>query len=115
MPKRLPTPCNYPGCPNLVEPGERYCPEHKTQHYRRQNERRGTAAQRGYDARWQKVREMYLRQHPLCEMCEREGRVTPATMVHHKQPIRHGGEVLNMENLMAVCRACHDRIHSKKS
>ncbi|WP_027718763.1 HNH endonuclease [Desulfovirgula thermocuniculi] len=113
MPK-LPTPCSYSGCPNLVEAGKRYCPEHMRQYYRHQSEKRGTAAQRGYDSRWQRVREMYLRRHPLCELCEQEGRITPATIVHHKQPIKHGGHALDMENLMSVCRECHIRLHTGK-
>nr|WP_245574390.1 HNH endonuclease signature motif containing protein [Desulfovirgula thermocuniculi] len=57
---------------------------------------------------------MYLRRHPLCELCEQEGRITPATIVHHKQPIKHGGHALDMENLMSVCRECHIRLHTGK-
>jgi 5-methylcytosine-specific restriction protein A len=57
---------------------------------------------------------MYLREHPLCEMCERKGWVVPATMVHHVKPIKQGGAVLDMENLMALCRRCHDKIHKGK-
>ncbi|MGB9845924.1 MAG: HNH endonuclease signature motif containing protein [Desulfotomaculales bacterium] len=34
-------------------------------------------------------------------------------MVHHKRPIKAGGQALDMENLMSVCRACHDKIHGK--
>lgn len=114
MAAKLKRPCAYPGCPALVSAG-RFCERHKRQDYRVDNARRGTAAQRGYDGRWQRVREMYLRQHPLCEVCEAEGRVTPATMVHHKQPIKAGGRALDIENLMAVCVMCHNKIHSKKS
>ncbi|MGB9903058.1 MAG: HNH endonuclease [Desulfotomaculales bacterium] len=113
MPKRLKKPCAWPGCPELVEAGQRFCIEHDRQRRRQEDERRGTAAQRGYDARWQKVREMYLRQYPLCELCEKKGRIIPATMVHHKRPIKAGGQALDMENLMSVCRACHDKIHGK--
>lgn len=102
---QLKRPCAHPGCPEVVS-GTRYCERH-----RRCDDRRDTAARRGYDGRWQRLREMYLRRHPLCEVCEREGRVTPAVIVHHRKPIKRGGHPLDVENLMSVCRACHDKLH----
>ena len=51
---------------------------------RRDNDsRRGSARQRGYTSAWQKARAAYLAQHPLCVFCERDGRVTAATVVDH--------------------------------
>ncbi|MEW6047007.1 MAG: HNH endonuclease signature motif containing protein [Bacillota bacterium] len=50
---------------------------------------------------------------PLCELCLAEGRVTPAEMVHHKVPLREGGELLDMGNLVSVCRACHAKLHRR--
>lgn len=47
-----------------------------------------TAAQRGYGYKWQKARAEFLRSHPLCVMCEAEGRVTAATVVDHITPHR---------------------------
>jgi 5-methylcytosine-specific restriction enzyme A len=47
-----------------------------------------TTAERGYGAKWQRARENYLYLHPLCVMCEAEGRVTAATVVDHKDPHR---------------------------
>jgi 5-methylcytosine-specific restriction protein A len=81
---------------------------------KRYDDRRGSAAARGYDARWDKAREAYLNRNPLCEMCEKEGRTTPAVLVHHKKPIDEGGERLNPDNLMALCRECHEKIHGRK-
>ena len=61
MPRRLKTPCRWPGCPELVEvPG--YCEKHKTKASREHDQRRGTAAERGYDWRWQKYRLWFLKQ-----------------------------------------------------
>ncbi|WP_233094693.1 HNH endonuclease [Delftia acidovorans] len=34
-----------------------------------------TAAQRGYGYKWQKAGERFLREHPLCLMCQVQGRV----------------------------------------
>ena len=44
-------------------------------------ERRGSARQRGYTARWERARRLYLAEHPTCVMCEREGRIAAATVV----------------------------------
>jgi 5-methylcytosine-specific restriction protein A len=53
------------------------------QRNREHDRRRGSFRQRGYDARWDKARAAYLRQHPMCVMCERAGRQVPATVVDH--------------------------------
>jgi 5-methylcytosine-specific restriction protein A len=52
------------------------CPEHATA----VDQRRGSAAQRGYGARWQRIRARKLRRNP---MCERPGCVQPAVDVDH--------------------------------
>lgn len=70
---------------------------------------RPTAAQRGYGSRWQKARAGYLRKHPLCVMCEREGRTTIATVVDHIKP--HGGDkelFWDSSNWQALCKECHN-------
>lgn len=81
----------------------------------RTKDQRPPSSQRGYDARWRKVRAMKLRANPLCEECEKGKVLTPASMVHHIVPIEEGGEVLDLENLMALCESCHDKKHSKNS
>lgn len=70
---------------------------------------RGSAASRGYGHRWQIARTGFLNQHPLCARCETEGRVSPATVVHHK--IAHKGDkslFWDRSNWEAVCQPCHD-------
>lgn len=52
---------------------------------------------------------MKLEQQPMCEECERRGRLTPAQMVDHIVPINKGGAPLDMENLQSLCNACHAR------
>lgn len=44
------------------------------------------ANERGYTYRWQQARARYLGKHPLCCMCEEEGKVTAATVVDHIKP-----------------------------
>jgi 5-methylcytosine-specific restriction protein A len=69
---------------------------------------RDSAAKRGYDRRWQQLRERYLAEHPLCETCEAIGRTTAAIDVHHVVPVRADpSRRLDWTNLRAVCKACH--------
>ena len=110
MPWKPKKPCAWPGCPELTD--RRYCEKHSAMQPKRED-KRPSSNKRGYDSRWEKVRLMYLREHPLCELCEKEGKLVPAVLVHHKKPIRQGGEVLDEANLMAVCRPCHDWLHRK--
>ena len=42
-----------------------------------------TTAQRGYGGKWQRARLAYLAKHPLCRMCEAQGKVTAANVVDH--------------------------------
>ena len=67
----------------------------------------GTA--RGYGYKWQKARERFLREHPLCCYCERIGRVTLATVVDHVVPHK-GDESLfwDESNWQPLCKPCHD-------
>ena len=52
---------------------------------------------------------------PLCEECLKHGIEKPLELVHHVLPIETYPELrLVMENLMSLCRNCHDEIHSKK-
>lgn len=70
-----------------------------------------TTAERGYDHRWRDLSERKRRENPLCEECEREGTVTPATEVHHVVPIAQAPHLrLQWANLMSVCSACHAKL-----
>jgi 5-methylcytosine-specific restriction endonuclease McrA len=73
------------------------------------DDRRGTAASRGYGHKWRKVRLDYLAQHPLCVMCERLGQVTAATVVDHKEPHRGDQKLFwSRSNWQALCKPHHD-------
>lgn len=102
-PRKLPTPCNYPNCPNLTH--DRYCDEHKGQ----ADAHRGTAAERGYDARWRKYRKWFLKRNPLCVECLKEGRTEPATVVDHVTPHRGDMELFwDTSNHAALCLSHHN-------
>jgi 5-methylcytosine-specific restriction endonuclease McrA len=67
-----------------------------------------TSTARGYGYRWQRAREQHLAQHPLCVMCQAEGRVTAATVVDHITPHR-GNEALfwDRSNWQSLCASHH--------
>ena len=85
-----------------------HCEAHKQQTRRQEDQRRGSAASRGYGHRWRQAREGYLRAHPLCVECERQGRLTPATDVDHIKP--HKGDrtlFWQSSNWQSLCATCH--------
>jgi len=57
--------------------------------------------------RWRRFRAWYLGKHPLCERCEREGRLTPADMVDHIIEIKDGGALTSEDNAESMCWKCH--------
>ena len=69
---------------------------------------------------WKRCREAYReRVGNLCEDCLREGRFTPAEIVHHIVPVTEANvndpEVtLNFANLRCVCRECHAKEHGAR-
>ena len=105
MPRRPKVPCRHPGCSALVEPGEKYCEEHKKLH----PEEVRSAASRGYSSRWNKARRAFLAAHPLCEECLKEGRYTKATVVDHIIPHRGDPKLFwDESNWQALCKRHHD-------
>ena len=98
-------PCSYPGCRELL-PRSGKCQRHKREARRQDYRSREQALYSS--ARWRKMRASFLNAHPLCAICEREGRpVTPATQLDHIRPVSAGGDVWNPENLQGACASCH--------
>ena len=58
--------------------------------------------------RWQRIREAQLRAHPLCQMCEAQGRIVAATVCDHVTP--HRGDELKFYAgpFASLCKPCHD-------
>jgi len=70
---------------------------------------RPSAVKRGYNSRWQKARATYLRSHPFCTECEKQGRTVPATVVDHIEPHRGDQELFwDKDNWQPLCKRCHD-------
>lgn len=81
---------------------------------RTSDERRGSAAERGYDYDWQQFREQFLREHPVCCFAEhprhRHECTIAASVVDHIKPLSQGGARLDPSNCRAVCRRAHEVI-----
>lgn len=105
MPTRARRPCRAPGCTaDAKKSGVAFCAEHAPKRY----DPRTTSAQRGYGARWQKLRQAILARDPLCVECKREGKTTPATDVDHVLSKAAGGTDA-LDNLQSLCRVHHNR------
>ncbi len=114
-----PTACRHPGCPEVTRHRSGYCKLHRIERckqWRREQDRyRPPASKRGYDKRWERLRDWYIQWHPLCDMCRKEGKLTPATVVHHRIPISERPDLgLDPDNLQALCFDCHEKVHGRK-
>jgi 5-methylcytosine-specific restriction endonuclease McrA len=59
---------------------------------------------------WRRLRAEVLAEEPLCPDCLAEGRVEPATEVHHLRERKAAPELaLTRDNLQALCHQCHNR------
>lgn len=68
------------------------------------------SAQRGYGYKWQKARLEFLREHPLCCMCEAQGIVKVATVVDHRVPHRGDQRLFwDRGNWQSLCATHHSR------
>lgn len=113
--------CSYPGCRHPVPRGEKYCDKHKgagtrreqlqkKERWKRRFRKKGSSAARGYGARWRRLRERFLSEHPLYAECLKQGRAVPATDVDHIRPHKGNEDLMwDEENLQALCHACHSR------
>lgn len=66
---------------------------------------------------WRKLRDIYIKEHPLCEDCLDKGKVVPAEDVHHiRSPFQNGecnkALLLDYNNLKALCKECHAARHN---
>ena len=102
--------CTYPGCHTLVESGQSRCPTHTIAVRAQYDARRGTSTERGYNARWRRLRQWFLNSHPLCAECNRNGILTAASVVDHIMPHRGDMALLyDQANLQSLCTTCHNR------
>lgn len=70
--------------------------------------------------RWLRLRRDILTAHPVCERCQAEDYITPASEVHHIRPVESGITLddkrrlmFDPHNLMALCHDCHVKTHTE--
>ena len=111
MPRKPKRPCSYPGCANLTD--GQYCTEHEAAARKQYNKyERSADVNKKYGRAWKRIRDSYAAAHPLCEQCLAEGKYIPTEEIHHKLPLSKGG-THDRDNLIALCKSCHARIHAK--
>ena len=105
---RIPMPLSPPRwCPRCRTAHSESCRPAKLANWQQSDHHRGTAAERGYDHRWAKLRNAYILGNPLCAHCLIQDRVTLAAEIDHVRPLADGGARLDPDNLQALCRSCH--------
>lgn len=110
MPYKPKKPCRHHGCPKLTN--GRYCEEHAKLEAKRYNKyERDPETNKRYSGSWKKIRAAFLKANPLCEICREHGRLSPATLAHHKQKVTDGG-MNDWSNLVPLCDSCHSRLHA---
>ena len=119
MPSKSYKPCAYPGCTNLTKTAR--CEQHSTQAQEQSRQdydrhRRDKNSKKFYaSAAWEKCRRYVLaRDNHLCTQCLQRGRLTPATVVHHKHHLRGNKDrALDADNLESLCAKCHSKAHAQ--
>lgn len=110
MPRRPRPPCSVPGCPEVTARGGR-CEVHR----REAEQQRGTAAERGYDTRWQRIRRAYLYRNPWCLLCGRTATVADHFPLSRRQLVAQGVADPDAPNrLRPLCATCHNRETAKR-
>jgi 5-methylcytosine-specific restriction protein A len=71
--------------------------------------------------RWRRLREWKFANDPLCERCRQKDIITPAEDIHHiisfmstDDPYRRALLAYDYENLMSLCKECHQKVHNEK-
>lgn len=71
--------------------------------------------------RWRMLRLTKLTDAPLCEMCAKKGIIKPAVDIHHiisfmstDDEYRRKALAYDYNNLMSLCKECHQFIHNGK-
>jgi 5-methylcytosine-specific restriction enzyme A len=109
MPCAAPHLCSYPGCTILVKTYDSRCEKHRIQERQESEGRRGSAAQRGYGAKWRSARKAFLRRSPLCAECQSKGILKAAAVVDHIIPHKgNSGLFWDESNWQVLCKRCHD-------
>jgi 5-methylcytosine-specific restriction protein A len=106
MPIRVQAFCREPGCGKRCAGG--FCADHtRSDPRRRFDELRGSAANRGYGRRHERLRKLVLARDPICMIHRPMICLMISTVADHRIPKSRGGTDA-MENMQGACEPCHD-------
>ncbi len=88
---------------------KRWQPKAAIDPVRKKRERyRDSPKDRGYGWDWDRLAARYRRNNPICEECERRGRIELMVHVDHMIPVADAPELrLDEDNLQSLCLDCH--------
>lgn len=105
-------------CGRVMELGSALCPTCQAKaderHKQYNNNVRDKRSASFYASpQWIRLRDLtMMRAGYQCQRCKQQGKVTPATEVHHIVPIRADwSKRLDASNLECLCHKCHMRAH----
>jgi 5-methylcytosine-specific restriction endonuclease McrA len=106
--------CARPGCNRLIDIDQRYCREHETKAGKPYENAVRYNALLYNTARWRKLREKVLQEHPYCSRCG-IGKNETSLHVHHiVEPRGNEDMFFDESNLIPVCDSCHRIITAKE-
>lgn len=109
MPRKPPTPCPVPGCPELTSGGR--CVEHRRVDMRIRAER-GNAVYG--QTKWQRIRKAYIYANPWCVLCGRAATVADHWPLSRKQLVERGDPKPDApKHLRPLCASCHNKETAK--
>jgi len=80
---------------------------HRKGHVANRDDRRNSF-DRGYDTKWNKLRNIFIQDNPICVGCKPKGWIVAARIVDHIIPVHVAPERrLDVSNLQSLCRTCH--------
>ncbi|UUV97987.1 HNH endonuclease signature motif containing protein [Vagococcus luciliae] len=105
--------CNHASCTKLVDYDIRYCEKHEKVHSTNQYKDRMLKDEKYikfYQSRqWRKASLLYRYKNPICEKCERSGKIVKADVVDHIIEIKDDfSKRLDESNFQSLCHACHN-------
>ena len=105
--------CSYPSCNTLIDQHESRCSKHKVNRIPFENAIRTNAGLYN-TVKWRKMRKQVLKETPCCFRCGIS--VKEAAMeVHHIIPPKGNEELFfDINNLVSVCKQCHNVITAKE-
>ena len=74
---------------------------------------------RYHTKQWQRTRKLVLLRDAVCVLCERLGKLTPATVADHVIPVRmrdrEDDRFYDIETIRGLCTCCHARVSGRQA